>query len=306
MEINKSLKVMISGCGGMLGEAFFHELNNMVILKASDKDVNADWLEYLDFRDFIAYERNVTKFKPDVLVHLGAYTDLEYCEQNIEKTYDTNTKSVENAVYLANKHNITLVYISTAGIFDGEKEYYDDWDKPNPINIYGRSKYLGELFVKENTKKYYTLRAGWMMGGGPEKDKKFVNKILKQIESGTKELFVVNDKLGTPTYTYDFARNVVKLLETGYYGIYNMVCEGDASRYLVAKEILRLLNLENKIKLNKVSSDFFKSDYYAPRPYSEKLKNTKLKLRKLYHMRDWKVCLSEYINLQYQHLISRS
>src|SRR5438045_9068738 len=109
--------------------------------------------------------------------------------------------------------NIPLLYISTAGIFDGNKEFYDDWDMPNPLGHYARSKYAGELFVKENIQKHLVCRAGWMMGGGPVKDKKFINKILKQVKAGKTELNIINDKDGTPTYTKNFARNVNLLLE---------------------------------------------------------------------------------------------
>ena len=145
-------KIYIAGCGGMLGEAFNKQFRNDYTLKCTDKDVNEDWLDFLDFRDLERYREDVLNFKPDYLFHLGAYTDLEYCENNPDDTYITNTISVENAVYIANELKIPLLYISTAGIFDGEREVYDDWDLPNPLGHYARSKYAGELFVKENSK----------------------------------------------------------------------------------------------------------------------------------------------------------
>jgi dTDP-4-dehydrorhamnose reductase len=133
-----------------------------------------------------------------------------------------------------------------------------------------------------------------MMGGGPKKDKKFINKIYKQILAGYKELNVVNDKAGTPTYTLDFAAGILKLLESDMYGVYNQVCEGSATRYEVASEFLHHLGLENHVRLNEVSSEFFQKDYFAPRPASEKLLNTKLTSRGLNVMRDWRECLREY------------
>ena len=143
--------------------------------------------------------------------------------------------SVENAVYISNQLNIPLIYISTAGIFDGKKQLYDDWDLPNPLGVYARSKYMGERFVIENSRKYIICRAGWMMGGGPAKDKKFVNKIMNQISSGKKVLNIVNDKDGTPTYTHDFAKTVKTLIENEYWGLYNCVC-GETSRIEVTQE----------------------------------------------------------------------
>jgi dTDP-4-dehydrorhamnose reductase len=292
-------KIYIAGCGGMLGEAFYRNLQHTYILKCTDKDVNESWLTFLDFRDFNAYRKDVIEFQPDYLFHIGALTDLEYCEKNVDETYDTNTLAVESAVYIANEINIPLLYISTAGIFDGNKNSYDDWDIPNPLGHYARSKYAGELFVKENVRKHLICRAGWMMGGGPKKDKKFVFKILKQIKEGGKELFIVNDKFGTPTYTHDFVKNVMVLLEKEFWGLYNLVCHGQTSRLEVVKEILRLLNLSDEIKITEVGSDYFKSDYFAIRPMSERLINKKLELRRLDIMREWEVSLEEYLTNYY-------
>lgn len=293
-------KIYIAGCGGMLGEAFYEQFKTDFILKCTDKDVNTLWLTFLDFRDFDAYRKDVFDFKPDYLFHLGAYTDLEFCELNADETYNTNTLAVENAVFIANSLDIPLLYISTAGIFDGMKESYDDWDTPNPLGVYARSKYMGERYVVENTKRYLVCRAGWMMGAGPGKDKKFIQKIMKQLKEGKKELYIVNDKDGTPTFTHDFARNVKILLEKEYWGLYNMVCGGQTSRLEVAGELLRILRMENKIKITPVESDYFKNEYFAERPPCERLMNKKLNIRNINLMRDWKVALKEYIDTYYK------
>lgn len=296
-------KIYIAGCGGMLGEAFYSQFNNDYEIKCTDKDVNEDWLSYLDFRDYEAYKKDVIDFKPDYLFHLGAYTDLEYCEINSDDTYKTNTLSVENAVYIANKLNIPLLYISTAGIFDGKKELYDDWDMPNPLGVYARSKYMAERYVCENAERFLVCRAGWMMGSGPNKDKKFIQKLMKQIKDGSKELFIVDDKDGTPTYTQDFAKNVKLLVEKEYWGLYNLVCGGQTSRLEVTKELLALLNLENEIKVNSVKSDYFKDIYFAERPPNERLINKKLDLRNINIMQDWKSALKEYLDNYYQNYL---
>lgn len=292
-------KIYIAGSGGMLGEAFHSQFKNDYTLKCTDKDVNEEWLSFLDFRDLDAYKKDVETFKPDYLFHLGAYTDLEYCEKNLEDTYLTNTISVENAVYIANALDIPLLYISTAGIFDGNKDLYDDWDQPNPLGVYARSKFMGERYVVENAKRFLVCRAGWMMGAGPKKDKKFIQKLMKQIKEGKKELFIVDDKDGTPTFTHDFAKNVKALIEKEYWGLYNMVCGGQTSRLEVAHELLNLLGLSDEIKINVVNSDYFKEIYFAERPPCERLDNRKLKLRDVNLMQDWKVALKEYIDLYY-------
>ena len=193
-----------------------------------------------------------------------------------------------------------MLYISTAGIFDGAKDTFDDWDHPNPMGHYARSKYAGEVFVEKNVRRHLICRAGWMMGSGPKKDKKFIQKIMQQLKDGKKELFVVNDKLGTPTYTHDFARNVKLLLENEFWGLYNMVCGGITGRLEVAQELVKVLNLTNEVQVTPVDSDHWKGIYFADRPASERLINKKLDLRGLNVMRDWRVCLEEYIEKYYR------
>jgi dTDP-4-dehydrorhamnose reductase len=293
-------KIYIAGSGGMLGEAFYKQFRDDYILKCTDKDVNESWLTYLDFRDYNAYKSDVEKFTPDYLFHLGAYTDLEFCELNADEAYNTNTLAVENAVYIANELDIPLLYISTAGIFDGKKESYDDWDQPNPLGVYARAKYMGERFVVENAGRYLVCRAGWMMGAGPRKDKKFIQKLMKQLKEGKNELFIVDDKDGTPTFTHDFAKNVKALIQKEYWGLYNMVCDGQTSRYEVAQELLKILKLTDNVKLTPVRSDYFKDTYFAERPPCERLVNRKLKIRNINLMRDWRVALEEYIDTYYK------
>jgi dTDP-4-dehydrorhamnose reductase len=298
--MNLKKKIYLAGCGGMLGEAFYHQFKDDYEIKCTDKDVNESWLSFMDFRDFAAYKKDVMAFNPDYLFHLGAYTDLEYCEQHPEDTYATNTMSVENAVYLSSELDIPLLYISTAGIFDGAKDLYDDWDIPNPLGVYARSKYMGERFVCENAKRFLVCRAGWMMGAGPKKDKKFIQKLMQQLKDGKKELFIVDDKDGTPTFTHDFAKNVKALIDNEYWGLYNMVCGGQTSRLEVAGELLNLLGLAGTIKITSVKSDYFKDVYFAERPPCERLVNRKLDLRQLNVMQEWRAALKQYIDQYYK------
>ena len=297
-------KIYMAGCGGMLGEAFYTGFVEDYDLMCTDIDVNTKWLSTLDFRNYDAYLADVEKFNPNYLFHIGAHTSLEYCELNVKDTYQTNSFSVENAVNISNKLDIPIVYISTAGIFGGEKNSYDESDIPNPGSHYAKSKYQGELYVQNNSKKYLICRAGWMMGAGPKKDKKFIQKIMLQLKNNKKQLYIVNDKTGTPTYTHDFVKNLKLLLERESWGLYNLVCSGSTTRSEVAKELLTVLGLENKIMITEVNSDYWKKDYFAPRPDCESLVNKKLDLLGLNIMRDWKVCLKEYIAEHYQNYLS--
>lgn len=298
-------RIYIAGCGGMLGEGFYRQFKEEHSLKCTDKDVNADWLSFLDFRDFESYRKDVLAFSPDYLFHLGAYTDLEFCEMHVDDTYLTNTLSVEHACHIASELDIPLLYISTAGIFDGMKDAYDDWDCPGPLGHYGRSKYMGELYVQQSCRKHFICRAGWMMGGGPAKDKKFVQKIIKQLRGGARELYIVNDKDGTPTYTHDFARTVKELIKTPYYGLYNVVCNGLTSRFEVATKLVDLLGKSGQVQLVPVTSDYFAEEYFSHRPPSERLINRKLELRGLNAMRSWEDALEEYLRDYYTDYLSQ-
>lgn len=300
----KSTKVLITGCGGMLGNAiypYFRERFSDVL--ATDKDTNEDWLEYLDVREHDKLQQVFEDFKPEFVLHLAAETDLEFCETNPDIAEATNSIATKKIAELSNDSDATLVYISTAGVFDGEKDGdYTEADEARPIMVYGQTKFDGEEHVRAIASKYYILRAGWMVGGGNNKDHKFVMKILEQVIEGKKTLYVVTDKWGTPTYTHDFALNLFELLDRKEYGTYHMVCEGSGTRYDVAQEILNICG-RTDIKMIAVDSDFFKEEYFAPRPRSEMMINENLEKLGLNKMRPWEVALNEYINLEFPHAI---
>jgi len=295
MKISKGKKVFITGCGGMLGKAVYESFSPHCQVLATDIDVNESWLEYGDVIDFQEILGKASKFKPDLVINLAALTDLEYCEKNPEITWKTNALGAENMALISKKLSATHIYVSTAGIFDGKQEYYNDFETPNPMSIYAKAKYYGETVIEKMLDNYFIFRAGWMMGGGYEKDKKFINKIFKQILDGKKELSVVEDKLGTPTYTVNFAEAMFEIVQTEFFGLYNMVCEGSCSRYEVASEFIKLLGLEKEINIKIVSSGFFANEYFAPRPNSEKLLNLKLSANGINYMKDWKECLADYV-----------
>lgn len=287
-------KVYIAGCGGMLGEAVYRRFSELAEVKATDIELNEPWLEYADVRDYHQCLESIESFAPDVIINLAALTDLEYCERESKNAWLTNALGAENLGLIANRLDIPYVYISTAGIFGGDKDYYNDFDTPDPSSVYAKAKYSGELFVLRHVKKHFVFRAGWMMGGGLKKDKKFINKLYRQIKAGKDVLYVVEDKSGTPTYTVDFAEGMKTVLESGLYGLYNQVCGGSGTRRDVAEEFVRCLGLEGRVQVEPVSSDFFATEYFAPRPESERLVNLKLSARGLNRMRDWKTCLAEY------------
>jgi dTDP-4-dehydrorhamnose reductase len=278
----------------MLGAAVYAQLSKTCSVRATDIDVNEPWLERADIRDHALMAAEIERYRPDVIINLAALTDLEMCEREPDNAWATNAYGAEFLGELARDRGIPYVFISTAGIFDGAKDFYSEDDLPSPLSIYGKSKHYAEISITRSVPQHFVLRAGWMMGGGPRKDKKFINKIFKQVAAGARELRVVDDKLGTPTYTHDFARGIVHLLERGQPGLYNQVGAGDGSRYDVAVEFVRLLGLADSVRVVRVGSEEFAREYFAVRPRSERLLNRRLDAMGLNVMRDWKLCLAEY------------
>jgi len=289
-------RILITGCGGMLGDAVYSALKDRAVVWATDIDVNEQWLSRLDVRDRDAVRSTFDEFTPDLVLHLAALTDVEYCETHPEEAFRTNAVGTENVVMQCVKRDLPMVYISTAGVFDGKKDVFTEYDEAHPINMYGRSKLAGEMALRWHLPKGFIVRAGWMMGGGPTKDKKFINKIVKQLKEGKRNLFVVDDKLGCPTFTHDFAATLVGLVESKQYGLYHCVGEGSGSRYDVAVELVKLLGLEKKVTVTRVASSHWQKEYFTARPASEQLQNLKLTLKGLNNMRDWHESLRDYLS----------
>lgn len=288
--------VLITGAGGMLGNAvypYFAKRYGTVV--ATDKDLTEPWLKQLDVRDTAALRRAFETVRPSLVLHLAACTDLEFCEVHPGVARDTNATATQSVAALCEETGATLVYISTAGIFDGKKEgFYTEEDQPRPLMVYGQAKYDGELFATRHCSRTFVVRAGWMVGGGARKDHKFVQNILGQIVSGARRIHAVNDRYGTPTYTHDFALNLFRLLDTRRYGTYHMVCEGAGTRFDVARAILDIAGRDD-IELVPVDSSFFAQNYFAPRPVSEMMVNANLRALDINLMRPWREALSDYI-----------
>ncbi|MDD5270984.1 MAG: NAD(P)-dependent oxidoreductase, partial [Candidatus Omnitrophica bacterium] len=187
--------------------------------------------------------------------------------------------------------DIAMVYISTGAVFDGEKEGgYKETDKPNPISIYGMSKLKGEESVRSLLKKYFIVRAGWMIGGH-NKDKKFVWKIV-QLLNTKKEISVVTDKTGSPTFTTDFSKGIVDIVKSGKYGLYHCVNKGICTRYDIAVKIAEYLGRKDVV-IKPVTSDAFPLP--APRGRSEAMLNSNLSKLGLDKTRPWQDALKEYL-----------
>ncbi len=284
-------RAVVTGANGMLADAL------RPLLKKAGYDVlpadiaGGDEIVISDIRDVNGMLAIVKNYKPGIIFHLAAETDVDKCELQPEHAYATNWNGTENIAQICKELDITMVYISTGAVFDGEKEGgYTESDKPNPISIYGMSKLRGEEAVQSLLKKYFIVRAGWMIGGH-NKDKKFVWKIV-QLLNTKKEISVVTDKTGSPTFTGDFSRGIIDIVNSGKYGLYHCVNKGICTRYDIAVKIAEYLGRKDVV-IKPVTSDAFPLP--APRGRSEAMLNQKLSQMGLDSPRPWQDALKEYL-----------
>ena len=282
------MKILITGANGMLGRSV------QQVFSLKHELIATDSIE-LDIRNI----KRVMAFasqKPNLILHLAAETDHFKAEFDPSDCYFTNHTGTMNMVELARLLDIPIVYISTGGIFDGSKESYTEEDKPTPLNHYGRSKYYGELAV-QSYEKHYIIRNGWAMGGGLNIDKKFINKVFKQIQAGKTTVYGITDVFGNPTHTLDFAKTVHTIIdEEEPYGIYNVAGKGKASRFEVLEAFVDALGLRNKVYIVPVTDKSFRELFPGQVAYtkSEVLSIDKIERNGLSDLRDWRESLIDY------------
>lgn len=279
--------VLVTGGKGMLGSDLCQIFQNR------HHHVTVTDLQELDIRNLDRVMNCVNDLRPDWIIHLAAMTHVDHCEQRPDDAYLTNTIGTQNVALAAQSVGAMLVYVSTISVFDGSKATPNtEFDIPNPQSVYSKSKYEGERIVENLLDRYYIVRAGWMFGGGRE-DKKFVAKII-ELAQERDSLSVVNDKFGSPTYTYDIADGIEKLANTGLYGTYHLVNTGEVcSRYEFAQKILAYAGIKD-CEIVPVNSAQFPLP--AHRPRMEGAINYNLDLRQMNWQRPWQEALKEYIN----------
>jgi dTDP-4-dehydrorhamnose reductase len=292
-------RILITGAMGMLGVAVRSELDRIGYEYIATRSSNeSGGVECMDIRDWENVRRVIREHKPTLVIHLAAETDVDLCEKDPDHAYATNALGTENVAWACREQGAVMAYISTANVFDGEKkEPYIEFDRPNSINVYGRSKWEGERVVEQVLERHFIFRAGWMVGGW-EIDKKFVYKIIQLCQTEDK-LQVVNDKFGSPTFTVDFAANLMSVIASERYGLYHLANRGTASRFDIACQIVKNLGLEGEIEITPVSSSEFPTP--ATRPRSEMMRNFKLERLNLDKMPHWKDSLLCYIRENRSH-----
>ena len=283
------MKIFVTGVKGQLGFDVINELN-----KRGHEPIGVD-IDELD----ITKERDVRTMlevvKPDGVIHCAAWTAVDDAEDNREKVMVVNAKGTEHIAKGCKDLDIPMIYISTDYVFNGEGT--TPWkpdDKREPLNVYGESKYRGELAVEDLLDKYYIVRIAWVFG---QNGHNFVDTMLNLGKTHDK-LTVVDDQIGTPTYTYDLARLLVDMIETDKYGTYHATNEGGyISWYDFTVEIMKQASVYNetykKIEVSPVGSDAYPAK--AKRPSNSRMDKSKLVENGFEPLPDWKDALEKYL-----------
>ncbi len=288
------MKIVVTGSSGMLGSSVMAHLKEIGHDAVGVDLLHPDPASRLDVSDWDAVRAFAPLRDCALLLHLAAATDVDRCEKEPEFAFKANALAPELLARLCAERGVPMVYIGTGSIFAGnpKREPYTEYDEPAPMSVYAWSKLRGEEAVRERHARHFIVRAGWMMGGATE-DKKFVGKIVAQLLAGKRKLMAVSDKRGSPTYTLDFARNLMLLVESGQYGTYHMANHGTCSRDEMARKISEILDMDAIVE--PVPSSYFPLP--AHRPDSECLRNLKLELLGLDRMPQWEKSLEDYLKV---------
>jgi dTDP-4-dehydrorhamnose reductase len=245
------MRIVITGCKGQLGTALQNALagHDLLCLDLPDHDIT----------EAGSLKRALLAFEPEVVLHAAAYTDVDGCARDRERALRVNALGTQNVALACQASSASLLYISTNEVFAGDRrEPYLEYDPPQPINPYGYSKWVGERYVEQISRRFYIVRVSWLFGG----PRSFVTKMLALSEERP-ELTVVNDEFGSPTYAPDLAEAIGQLIPTERFGIYHLVNEGSCSRFEFAQEILRLAGRDH-VPVRPITLAEFRRDSTPP------------------------------------------
>lgn len=280
-------KILITGCNGQLGRALRKEYAQENV-QFINTDVAGEGIVPLDITSVEAVLSLVEKEKPDVIINCAAHTNVDACESQWDLAYQINAIGPRNLAIAAEKTGAKLIHVSTDYVFPGTcPKPLTEFDAPGPISAYGKTKYEGELFVKEFSRRHFILRTAWLYGEG----KNFVKTMLKLAESH-EEITVVSDQFGSPTSAVELAKMIHFLEPTENYGIYHATCEGQCSWADFAVEIFKRAGKNTKVKY--ITTEEYNSP--AKRPAYSILDNYMLRLvaGDKFKMADWKDALDAY------------
>lgn len=276
------MKVLVTGVKGQLGYDVVNEL-----AKRGHEAVGVD-VEEMDITDADKVKKVILEESPEAVIHCAAYTAVDAAEENESVCRKVNTDGTINIAKVCGENNVKLMYISTDYVFDGEGEHYWQPDESrNPVNVYGQTKYEGELAVEKEVEKYFIVRIAWVFGVN---GKNFIKTMLN-LGKTHDELSVVDDQVGSPTYTFDLARLLVDMIETDKYGKYHATNEGICTWCEFAKEIFRQAGMD--VKVNPVTSEEFPTK--AKRPHNSRMSKDKLDEQGFTRLPSWQDALERYL-----------
>ena len=278
------MRVLVTGVNRQLGHDVMNEL-----AKRGYEGVGVDVAE-MDITDAQAVDKVITGAGVDKVIHCAAYTAVDAAEDNVDVCRKVNAEGTENIAKVCKKLDLPMVYISTDYVFDGEgTRPWEPDDQRDPLNVYGQTKYEGELAVEENLDKYFIVRIAWVFGVN---GKNFIKTMLNLAENHD-TISVVNDQVGSPTYTYDLARLLVDMIETEKYGRYHATNEGLCTWYEFAQEIFRQAQVQ--VKVVPVTSEEFPAK--AKRPHNSRMNKDKLDEMGFERLPSWQDALSRYLQI---------
>ena len=288
------MKILLLGKNGMLGSQFEKQLSEVVALDRDDLDVT----------NSRALKETFEAVSPEVVVNCTGYTNVDKAESQKKEAFALNAEAVKNIASLCDKHGAILIHFSTDYVFDGHKDVSDGGYKedamPNPLNVYGETKFKGEEFIQKEMTRFFIVRTSWLYGPRPAGGGggNFVDKMLKLgsevLRAERESLNVVCDQFGSPTYTIDLVRAVIDEFLMKFpdhlpdFGIYHLTGNGFCSWHEFAVRIFELAEL--RVKVGEISTAQYRTT--AQRPKNSILVNTKLS-----KMRKWDEALEEYLAL---------
>lgn len=278
------MRVLVTGVKGQLGHDVMNEL-----AKRGYEGVGVD-VDEMDITDAQKVDEVITAAQVDKVIHCAAYTAVDAAEDNVELCRRVNAEGTENIAKVCKRLDLPMIYLSTDYVFDGEGERpWEPDDERDPLNVYGQTKYEGELAVERNLDKYFIVRIAWVFGVN---GKNFIKTMLNLAQNHD-TITVVDDQVGSPTYTYDLARLLVDMIETEKYGRYHATNEGLCTWYEFAKEIFRQAGVD--VKVVPVTSEQFQAK--AKRPHNSRMNKDKLDAMGFQRLPSWQDALSRYLKI---------
>ena len=274
------MKIFLTGAEGQLGRELQKRL--------AGTDLMATDLKELDITDAAAVADMIAAYQPDVVIHGAAWTQVDAAEEKQDLAWKVNAIGTQNIALACRQVQASMVYVSTDYVFDGKLgRAYTEFDTVNPMSVYGKSKYAGEVLARQATDRLYVLRTAWLYGDGPN----FVRTMLK-LGQERDELQVVDDQNGCPTSAADLAETALRIMQTGRYGIYHAVNSGVTTWYGFAKKIFELAG-NTRVQVSPVTTAQFVRP--APRPPYSPMDTRLLRLALEWCPRPWEEALAEYL-----------